>query len=73
MKKLKLNVDALRVESFGTAAEMPDRRGTVQANALVTGSYSACYVISDGGGCNFETMGCTFTADADCMESADCP
>lgn len=35
MKKLTLNVDALRVESFEAGAQAP-ARGTVNANALRT-------------------------------------
>jgi hypothetical protein len=31
MKKLKLQVDALRVETFAVAAEAAEARGTVQA------------------------------------------
>lgn len=33
MKKLKLTVDALRVESFQTAEQESEQRGTVRGNA----------------------------------------
>lgn len=69
MKKLSMKLDDLRVDSFTTAAETSARRGTVRAH--LNASFSQCYVISDGGGCDFQTLGCDQTMD--CMESANCP
>ncbi|HEX8693736.1 MAG TPA: hypothetical protein VF746_15045 [Longimicrobium sp.] len=41
MKKLSLNPEALRVESFATAADVPGR-GTVRANAYTDPDYPSC-------------------------------
>lgn len=49
MRKLRLNVEALRIESFVTD-ENTGRRGTVQGQSLLEPShYSICPVICGGG------------------------
>ena len=40
MKKLSLNLDALSVETFSTAPDEPDLRGTVHGH--VTWQYNGC-------------------------------
>lgn len=69
MKKLSMKLDDLRVDSFATAPMASARRGTVRGN--LDASFSHCYVISGGGGCDFQTLGCDQTND--CYESANCP
>lgn len=69
MKKLSMKLDDLKVDSFTTGAQASALRGTVRGN--LNASFSQCYVISDGGGCNFETLGCDQSMD--CMESMNCP
>ncbi|HET7464773.1 MAG TPA: hypothetical protein VFJ82_26255 [Longimicrobium sp.] len=48
-------------------------RGTVRANQENSNMCWTpnCWMGTDSG-C-YETMGCTFTADFDCMESGTCP
>ncbi|HYW12426.1 MAG TPA: hypothetical protein VE871_10715 [Longimicrobium sp.] len=62
MRKLKLNLDALNVESFGTA-ETTDEIGTVRANQEQNEEYSDSEVT----GCLCDTQGSvTFTRGYDC-------
>lgn len=71
MKKLTMKLDDLQVDSFATAPQTSARRGTVRGHLTVNASFSHCYVISEGGGCDFQTLGCDQTMD--CFESANCP
>jgi hypothetical protein len=48
MRKLHLNTDDLRVESFATRDVEPARRGTVHAQS---GTFSRAGLESCGGGC----------------------
>jgi hypothetical protein len=70
VKKLKMKLDDLRVDSFATALQSTDRRGTVRAN--LNASFSQCYGVSGGSSCDFDT----FTDDqtnACYNESMNCP
>lgn len=76
MKKLAMKLDDLRVDSFVTGPEMDDRRGTVQGHAKDS---NTCPPPSEWCG-SFECTGlcsamcsdqCTFTADYQCMETAN--
>jgi len=73
VKKLSMKVDELHVESFAVQAGKREIRGTVRANMDNSNMCWSinCWMGTDSG-C-YETMGCTFTADFDCMESANCP
>ena len=73
MSKMKLQLNALRVQSFETDAAAERRPGTVKGHAdLATGS--GC-MVSDNDHC--PSIGCTFFRPCDtiapCGESVDCP
>lgn len=75
MKKLVMKVDDLRVESFSIQTKAGERRGTVQAHAQ---NSDLCLTLMCGHGsptewCYNDTLGCTFTANMDCLESMNCP
>lgn len=57
MKKLTLDVDALRVESFAPAAAAPADAGTVRGFAMT--GYTVCSCPSGCGGCTGGTTGIT--------------
>lgn len=65
MKKLVMNVDSLRVESFSIQPEAPVRRGTVRAH-LDNSLGAACIFTRD---CGY-TWGCT--AGAECLQTMNC-
>jgi hypothetical protein len=56
MKKLKLNLDSLRVDSFQTAAAT-DARGTVEGFATALRDTCGCPAQSDG--CSIPSDGCS--------------
>lgn len=83
MKKLKLNLDDLKVESFATTPEAPDRAGTVHAyddptptciDTCGTGctcdTCTMCYTCATN--CTCETVVCG-TCDTDCGTCDTCP
>jgi hypothetical protein len=53
MRKLALDLDSLDVQTFDTTAELPDPRGTVEANLFSYPEGSSCKPchISDCGTC----------------------
>ena len=58
MKKLRLALDSLRVESFATDGRDPRGPGTVKAHADVDTAYRTC--------------GCTYYQET-CARTCDCP
>jgi len=77
MRKLKLDLDTLRVESFGTAAS-PDERGTVRGAEVTLNAdcetwenawcgYQTYEMQSCGGGCTGGTGGGGNTAGDTCL------
>jgi hypothetical protein len=61
MQKIKLNLEALAVESFGTDAEGTEVRGTVHANGLL-GAVSVrvtCYTCG-GSTCDYTGSPCVY-------------
>ena len=67
MKKLKLELDELRVNSFETAADRPAAQGTVRAHSV----YSEAVVLrpmdgTDGGGDTFYTHCCGWPSAQSC-------
>lgn len=64
MRKIKLDVDALKVEEFSTTAGDEGERGTVRANAFTRWWEASCYesctniadclCLSEIGGCGTE-------------------
>ena len=60
MKKVKLSLDGLRVESFPTA-EIGQETGTVHARQQLTPGWLSC---GDS---------CRFSCDFSCNESCTCP
>ncbi|HEX8905163.1 MAG TPA: hypothetical protein VF771_10000 [Longimicrobiaceae bacterium] len=62
MKKLKLNVDALRVDAFATSEEAGER-GTVQAH--MTNGGNTCYCTGD---CTSVNIGCFCTEWVSCWD-----
>jgi hypothetical protein len=73
MKKLSMKVDELRVETFSIQTEPDTRRGTVRAHAQDSNFCWSEFCGNLGSDGCYESMGCTFTASFDCMESAGCP
>lgn len=68
MRKLKLNLDALNVETFGTA-ETTNETGTVRANQQQPEEYTDSEVT----GCLCDTQGsATFTRGYDCNSYRFC-
>lgn len=63
MSKLKLNIEDLKVESFVTASDNVDAKGTVNGQEAVTG-HEGCWTYAS---CNW---GCQPTWDA-CYTEAD--
>lgn len=74
MKKLRLDVDALQVDSFSPESAPETRRGTVDGHAAIepkipTGSYSLCFICPN----THDTCGvtenntCLFTRNATCF------
>ena len=43
MKKLKLNLDELKIESFETSVQKPNNKGTIIGNTLETDDAPTCY------------------------------
>lgn len=76
MKKLKLNVEALRVESFSPGNAEPER-GTVHGHARYTDPavcpWSNNWYCSVGDGCTWDPYTCYNTCGAECyaVESID--
>lgn len=65
MKKLTLDVDALRVESFATEAAARGRGGTVHAHNHTRGNHFTC-----GGTCDAaDTCDCQVTDPVSCLET----
>jgi hypothetical protein len=63
MKKLMLELDELRVESFETSFEQPDRRGTVHGHYSQNGTCP----YSCGGSCDATCPdSCAFTCQGSC-------
>lgn len=71
MKKLKLDAEALRVESFAPGDRDPAGRGTVEGHATIrcTG-YGSCYG-SCPGTCNLDTC-YSCTQGYSCFTCHDC-
>lgn len=76
MAKMKLDIDALRVESFATAAATPER-GTVHARsdeetadcdaaAIPTTDWKTC----QGADCTARTL-CYYSCQGECLEPGD--
>ncbi len=63
MKKLKLEIEQLEVESFGTVEDGEDGRGTVRGLAS---SISACATACGGDGCQTVGDNCGTGPDAAC-------
>ncbi|HEU4883724.1 MAG TPA: hypothetical protein VFT45_15810 [Longimicrobium sp.] len=67
MKKLRLDVDALKVDSFSPEAAPAARRGTVEGNAIEpkipTGDYSLCIICPN----TFDT--CGYTENNTCIRT----
>lgn len=71
MRKLKLNLDALNVESFGTAR--PARaRGTIQAHQQQGEAPTDTYGDSEATACTCDTQGSWFTWGYDCNSKIYC-
>jgi hypothetical protein len=70
MKKLKLDLDALTVESFATAADELARRGTVRGQSGGTDVADSCYdtCVAIGAPCGSEQQ----TYNESCVPDA-CP
>jgi len=45
MKKLTLNLDELRVDSFDTSPALQNQRGTVNAYATLNTYFNCCYLV----------------------------
>jgi hypothetical protein len=78
MRKLKLELDALAVESFGTLPERDARRGTVEAfshvcpaTTLCIDTYNPATCVATCGSCPGNT--CAFTCGATCNYTCDDP
>jgi hypothetical protein len=82
MKKIRLNLDALSVESFDTTAAEAKARGTVHGNAESFQVYcsdgSTCYesacgsCVSQCGSCNDATCGETYCGSCDACSCCCC-
>ncbi|HEX6910510.1 MAG TPA: hypothetical protein VF142_08945 [Longimicrobium sp.] len=70
MRKLKLNLDALNVESFGTARPA-HVRGTIQAHQEQQGPTDT-YADSEATACTCDTQGSWFTYGYDCNSKIYC-
>ncbi|HEX8695608.1 MAG TPA: pinensin family lanthipeptide [Longimicrobium sp.] len=57
MRKLRLKLDALRVESFETAAAAPREAGTVHGHARPTRQQQTCDLTCEGDGCPLSGYG----------------
>lgn len=72
MRKLKLNLDALNVESFGTARPV-GVKGTIQAHQQQVDGPTATYVDSEATACTCDTQGSTmWTVGYDCNSYRFC-
>ena len=71
MRKLKLNLDALNVESFGTARPVP-ARGTIQAHQQQVDAPTHTYGDSEATACTCDTQGSWFTYGYDCNSLRFC-
>jgi hypothetical protein len=74
MKKVKLALDDLAIESFETGTEGAERRGTVHGNVKVTDirychSGNGCYTDNEPE-CATRWYGCTWACDT--IEGSDC-
>jgi hypothetical protein len=70
MKKLKLDVDALRVESFGSSVERAPEIGTVMGNdatSLCSGQPSCQYTVCQN------TCYCPYSTVCQTNDPARCP
>ncbi|HEX6039482.1 hypothetical protein [Longimicrobium sp.] len=71
MRKLKLNLEALTVESFGTARPA-NARGTIQAHQVQQGPMDT-YADSEATACTCDTQGSTmWTNGYDCNSYRFC-
>lgn len=70
MKKLTMKVEDLRIESFNVQTAKTESRGTVRAHA---GNSDLCFTPGCGGTDPWDTLGCSFTADFECMDTINCP
>jgi hypothetical protein len=57
MTKLKLNLENLAVESFGTERE-PRAKGTVEAHALISLPHPSCYSRTECSDCSCDGHAC---------------
>ena len=71
MRKLKLNLDALNVESFGTARPV-GARGTIQAHQQQVENPTDEYGDSEATACTCDTRGWGFTWGYDCNSKIYC-
>jgi len=71
MRKLKLNLDALNVESFGTARPV-GVKGTIQAHQGQVDAPTATYGDSEATACTCDTQGSWFTYGYDCNSLKFC-
>ncbi len=65
MKKLKLNLDELKVESFETDSSLGSKKGTIYGNSDSTAALNGCTVVP--------CSGQTFCGGWDCTALGVCP
>ena len=71
MRKLKLNLDGLKVESFGVSRPAQGR-GTIQAHQQQVDAPTDTYGDSEATACTCDTQGSWFTYGYDCNSRIYC-
>ena len=72
MKKLKLDLDELKIESFETNTAKEKRHGTVHGNATYTADGTLCYSYCHPSLCIDTCDGATCQTDIDICYTIDC-